>query len=453
MELMIVGVNYRTAPVDVREQLAFAEEDLQRAMQTLNKHESITENIVLSTCNRTEIYVVANCFESGERAVTAFLSAWFSLPLETFERYLFIKSNDAMVRHLLTVTSGIDSMVLGETQILGQIRQNFLHAQSIGTTSKIFNRLFKEAITFAKKVHRTTNIASNAVSIAYAAVQLMNQTVHQLQEKEIVMLGAGEMGELALKNLRALGAKRITVINRTHETAENLARQYGVIAKPLETLKNTLVKADVLVSSTASTEVMIDVNMMKEVMMLRQQQPIHLFDIAVPRDIDENIRQLQHVSVYDIDHLQHIVDANLAEREKAAVEIRDMIDVEVLHFTKWLKTKHVFPTIEAVTNKGKAIQQKTLQSMYNKMPNLTEREKEILDKHTQSIVNQILKDAIHTMKDVVQTDPPEASLRLIQQLFGVEQDVAAEEAADQFIELTSETLGEEQKESPFEICK
>lgn len=427
MELMIVGVNYRTAPVEIREQLAFVEEDVTRAMQALNEHVSIFENVIISTCNRTEIYVTAESYDSGVLAIQEFLSTWFSLPLEVFQSYLFIKSSDQMVNHLLTVTSGIDSMVLGETQILGQIRQVFLSAQSIGTTHKMFNRLFKEAVTFAKKVHRTTNIASNAVSIAYAAVQLANQTLHQLHDKHIVILGAGEMGELTLKNLRAVGVRQITLINRTYSTAEKIASQYNVAVKPLETLGSTLVEADVLISSTASPDLVIEHAMMQEVMALRKQRPIHLIDIALPRDIDEKIGYIPNVHLADIDHLQLIVDENLAEREKIAVEIREMIEMEVRDFSIWRSQTPAFSTIEAIQRKGESIQQKTLQSMYNKMPTLTAREKAILDEHTQSIVNQLLKESIYTAKDVVVAPNGEASLQLIQEVFGVNIDNAIDE--------------------------
>lgn len=453
MELMIVGVNYRTAPVEIREQLSFAQPELLAAMQTLNEEEAILENIILSTCNRTEIYIVASCYESGMRAVTTFMSKWFSLPLETFESYLFVKSNEEMIEHLLTVTSGIDSMVLGETQILGQIRQSFLQAQSIGTSYKIFNRLFKEAITFAKKMHQTTNIASNAVSIAYATVQLIDQTVERLKNQRIVILGAGEMGELSLKHLRALGVNHITLISRTYATAKNRADQYGVEAKPLELLGSALVDADILISSTSANEVVLDEGLMKEVMASREQRSIHLFDIAVPRDIDERIRHLENVFVYDIDHLQHIVDANFAEREKAAHTIRQMIEIEVAEFTEWLMTMRAFPTIEAVSKKAKVIQQSTLQSMYNKMPDLTDREKNIIDDHTRSIVNQLLKEAIHTMKDVTLTEESDASLQLIQQLFDVEKDVQGLAIYEQLSESTARRVSAKESESSLEICK
>lgn len=453
MELMIVGVNFRTAPVEIREQLSFAHTDLSTAMRTLNEHDEIIENIVLSTCNRTEIYVVASCYESGLQAVTIFLSKWFTLPLEAFTPYLFVKANHDMVQHLLTVTSGIDSMILGETQILGQMRQSFLQAQSIGTTHKIFNRLFKEAVTFAKKMHKTTNIASNAVSIAYAAVQLINQVVDQLQGRQIVIVGAGEMGELALKHLRALGVHQITLINRTYATAQKLAAKYQVEAKPVELLGSALIEADVLISSTSSTEVVLEEGFMKEVMLARRKGPIHLFDIAVPRDIDENIRQLEDVLVYDIDQLQYIVDVNLVEREKSARTIRRMIELEVENFINWLVTMRAFPTIEAVSQKGKAIQQATLQSMYNKIPNLTDREKAILDEHTQSIVNQLLKEAIYTMKDVTFTEDAKETLQMIQQMFDVEKDVQVNQVYDQLAGETSKKMRSKEICTPLEICK
>lgn len=420
MEIIVVGVNYRTTSVKIREQLSFLEQDLPRAMQSLQQNQHIIENIILSTCNRTEIYAVIDEQKSGLHAIEDFLAQWFDLPKKVFENHLFTYQNDEMIEHLMQVSAGMDSMVLGETQILGQVRDSFLLAQTIQTTGPIFNRLFKQAITFSKKAHRTTDIASNAVSISYAAVELAKQIFGDLSDKHVSIIGAGEMGELALKNLQGNGTKSITVLNRTFETAEQLASQFGGFAKSIKELQCNLLEADIIISSTSALLPIIQKDMVRDVMRLRKNRPLFLIDIAVPRDIESTVGQLKNVFLYDIDDLQGIVDANLAERERAAVKIRQMIEAEVIIFNEWLASLGVIPVITAIKEKGLSIQQSTLDSIFNKIPDLTEREQKVLTKHTASIVNQLLMEPIEQLKEMA-TDPKrQEKLQVISELFGVE---------------------------------
>ena len=423
MHTLVVGVNYRSAPVEIREKLSFIENELPQAMQALNKQKSVLENVIVSTCNRTEIYAVVDQLHTGKYYVKQFLADYFNIPQESFSQYLFVHEKDEAVEHLFRVTAGIDSMVLGETQILGQVRGSFLAGQEIGTTGTVFNQLFKQAVTLAKRAHSETAIGENAVSVSYAAVELGKKIFGTLKNKHVVILGAGKMGELAIKNLQGSGADRITVINRTFEKAELLAEKFGGKAKPLNELQCALLEADILISSTGAQEFVIDFELMQFVEKLRKGKPLFLVDIAVPRDMDPRIGDLPNVFLYDIDDMQGIVNANLAERERAATEIVTMIDKEALQFNDWMTTLGVVPVISALREKALAIQEETMASIENKMPDLTDREKKVLNKHTKSIINQLLKEPILQAKEMAGSPKSREQLELFQQIFGIEDEV------------------------------
>jgi len=348
------------------------------------------------------------------------------LPVETFSSYLTIREEDEAVEHLFKVTAGIDSMVLGETQILGQVKKSFLSGQEIGTTGTVYNQLFKQAVTFAKRAHNETAIGENAVSVSYAAVELAKKIFGSLQRKHVAILGAGKMGELAIENLYGSGVGKVTVINRTFEKAESLAAKFHGQAKSMKELQCSLLEADILITSTGATDYVIDYELMQFVERLRKGKPLFMVDIAVPRDIDPRVGDLPNVFLYDIDDLQGIVEANLAERERAAADITDMIGHEVLQFKDWVSTLGVVPVISALRKKANRIQEETMTSIENKMPDLTERERKILSKHTKSIINQLLKEPILQAKEMANSPKANEQLRLFQQIFGIEEAVEAE---------------------------
>ncbi|SIT83435.1 glutamyl-tRNA reductase [Edaphobacillus lindanitolerans] len=426
MHTIVVGVNYRTAPVELREKLSFLESELPAAMQALQQEKSILENIIVSTCNRTELYVVGDQLHTARYYVKRFLARWFDIPLEELEPYLIIEEQDQAAEHLFRVASGIDSMVLGETQILGQVRTSFLLAQENSTSGTIFNELFKRAITTAKKAHAETEIGSNAVSVSYAAVELGKKIFGTLDKKHVVILGAGKMGELAIKNLHGSGAGKVTVLNRTFSKAEAMAAEFDGTAKPMSELQCTLLEADILISSTGAKDYVIDLELMQYVEKLRKGKPLFMVDIAVPRDLDPRIGDLPNVFLYDIDDLQGIVEANLAERRRAADEIMGMIASELDAYNDWVATLGVVPVISALRKKALAIQAETMDSILNKIPDLDEREKKVLSKHTKSIINQMLKEPILQAKEIAGSPDAARQLELFQKIFGIEEKVAEE---------------------------
>ena len=426
MHTLVVGLNYKTAPVEIREKLSFIESDIPNAMEALQNQKSILENVIISTCNRTEIYAVVDQLHTGRYYIKEFLANWFNIPMEQFENHLFIREEDASLDHLFRVTAGIDSMVLGETQILGQVKKSFLQSQALGTTGTVYNHLFKQAVTFAKRAHSETAIGENAVSVSYAAVELAKKIFGSLKNKHVAILGAGKMGELAIQNLHGNGVGKVTVINRTFEKAQNLASKFDGDAKGMTELQCTLLEADILISSTGATEYVIDYELMKDVAKFRKGDPLFMVDIAVPRDLDPKISDIPNIFLYDIDDLQGIVQANLAERERAASDIMAMIQDEIVEFKEWFKTLGVVPVISALRKKAASIQEETMLSIENKMPELTERERKILNKHTKSIINQLLKNPILQAKELANSNDAAAQLQLFQQIFGIEEDVERE---------------------------
>ncbi|PGL62191.1 glutamyl-tRNA reductase [Bacillus thuringiensis] len=420
MHILVVSVNYRTAPVEFREKLTFQAAELERAMTTLQNQKSVLENVIVSTCNRTEIYAVVDQLHTGRYYIKKFLADWFQLEIEEVAPYLTIFEQDGAIDHLFRVTCGLDSMVVGETQILGQIKDSFLEAQQVKATGTIFNELFKQVITLAKRAHSETTIGESAMSVSYAAVELGKKIFGELTDCHVLILGAGKMGELALQNLYGSGARKVTVMNRTLSKAEVMAEKYMGQAKSLSELQCALLEADILISSTGASEYVITKEMMTKVEKMRSGRPLFMVDIAVPRDIDPAIDELEGSFLYDIDDLQGVVEANRAERLKEAEKIQFMIEEEIVLFKTWLSTLGVVPLIAALRDKALAIQSETMVSLERKIPNLSDREKKVISKHTKSIINQLLKDPILVAKEIAAEEGASEKLALFAKIFDLE---------------------------------
>ncbi|MGM1508996.1 glutamyl-tRNA reductase [Bacillus cereus group sp. BceL212] len=420
MHILVVSVNYRTAPVEFREKLTFQAAELERAMTTLQNQKSVLENVIVSTCNRTEIYAVVDQLHTGRYYIKKFLADWFQLEIEEVAPYLTIFEQDGAIDHLFRVTCGLDSMVVGETQILGQIKDSFLEAQQVKATGTIFNELFKQVITLAKRAHSETTIGESAMSVSYAAVELGKKIFGELTDCHVLILGAGKMGELALQNLYGSGARKVTVMNRTLSKAEVMAEKYMGHAKSLSELQCALLEADILISSTGASEYVITKEMMTKVEKMRSGRPLFMVDIAVPRDIDPAIDELEGSFLYDIDDLQGVVEANRAERLKEAEKIQFMIEKEIVLFKTWLSTLGVVPLISALRDKALAIQSETMVSLERKIPNLSDREKKVISKHTKSIINQLLKDPILVAKEIAAEEGASEKLALFAKIFDLE---------------------------------
>ncbi|MFW5433668.1 glutamyl-tRNA reductase [Paenibacillus apiarius] len=431
MHIVVVGMNYRTAPVEIREKFALPESDWQEALLQLRQTKSVLECVMVSTCNRTELYVVVDRLHMCGYFIRSFMEQWFDIPRQQFTPYLYIYEDDQAVEHLFRVTSGLDSMVIGETQILGQIRSAFLFAQKQGTTGTWFNTLFKQAITLAKRAHAETNINDNAVSVSYAAVELGKRIFGSFHGKKVLILGAGKMSELTVKHLYANGAAEVMVANRTLERAEQLAKQFNGRAGTLDNASLLLRDADIVISSTGAKDYILSAAEVEQAMKNRRSRPLFLIDIAVPRDLDPHIGDVSNVFLYDIDDLEGIVESNLAIRRKEAAKIEALIADELEAFHQWLKMLGVTPVIRALQSKAERIHQDTIESLFNKLPDMSEREAKLIRRLTKSMLNQMMHDPILQIKELAAEKDGEDALRFFSQIFALEEPEAATSSAEE----------------------
>lgn len=390
------------------------------AHETLFETKSILENVILSTCNRTEVYAVVDQIHTGRYYIQRFFARQFNIDLDKIKAITEVKTEDAAVEHLFSVVSGLDSIVLGETQILGQMREAFFTAQEAGTTGTIFNELFKHAITFSKKAHHQTDIADNTISVSYGAVELAKKMFGKINKKRALVIGAGEMAELSVLNLKGAGVTQIIVINRTYSRAQKLAAKHHVKAVEWSHLADVLLTSDIVISSTSAEQFIITKDMLEMCHSLTKTSQKVMVDIAVPRDIEPAEMSHTELFIYDVDDLKGLVDANLRERQNAAKEIAARIPAEIEKHNEWVRMLGVVPVIRALREKAMLIQQETMESLNRKLPNISDRERKVISKHTKSIINQMLKDPIKQAKEISNDKHAETKLSLFEEIFDLD---------------------------------
>ncbi len=434
MHLIVVGLNYRTAPVEIRERFALSEREMPLALQALRQTTGILEGVIVATCNRTEIYAVVDRLQLCGHYIRSFMEQWFSIPRQQFNNHLYMYEDDRAVQHLFRVASGLDSMIIGETQILGQVRDAFLLAQEERATGTLFNRVFKQAITLAKRAHSSTSIGENAVSVSYAAVELGKRIFGRFDDKKVMIVGAGKMSELTAQHLHANGAKEVFVVNRTVDKARELAGKFQGEAMTMERAIERLAEMDIVISSTGADRFVLNRKDVEAAMASRKKKPLFLIDIAVPRDVEPACGDLPNVFLYDIDDLEGIVETNLAKRRQEAAIIEEMIELEQEAYSQWYATLGVSPLIRALQEKAAAIHDSTLESLVRKLPELDERQLKVIRKLTKSIVNQVIHDPILRIKELAAEKRSDEAMKLFMQLFALEEEVArlkAEEKAEE----------------------
>nr|O69108.1 RecName: Full=Glutamyl-tRNA reductase; Short=GluTR [Paenibacillus macerans]AAC18585.1 glutamyl-tRNA reductase [Paenibacillus macerans] len=425
MHIVVVGLNYRTAPVEVRERFSFAEKDMPQALQELLRTKSVLEGVIIATCNRTEIYVVVDRLHMCGYFIRSFMERWFGVPREEFTRHLYMYEDEQAVRHLFRVACGLDSMVLGETQILGQVKSAFLLSQRQKGTGTWFNMLFKQAVTLGKRAHSETAIGQSAVSISYAAVELGKRIFGSFSGKRVLILGAGKMSELTAKHLSGGGADEVIVANRTYARAQELAAKFDGTPCTMQEAMERLADVDILISSTGAEGIRDHVGQVERSMKRRPDRPLFMIDIAVPRDIEPEIGVLENVFLYDIDDLEGIVENNLEMRRAEAVKIDKMIEEEMQVFANWLQTLGVKPVIRALQEKAAHIHESTLDSMFNKLPELDERQRKVIRRLTKSILNQMMHDPINRIKEMAGGKQGAEALEMFTQIFALEKHLEA----------------------------
>lgn len=429
MHIVVVGLNYRTAPVEVRERFSLSDTDMPQALQELLRTKSVLEGVIIATCNRTEIYAVVDQLHMCGSFVRSFMERWFGVPREEFTRHLYIYEDEQAIRHLFRVACGLDSMVLGETQILGQVKNAFLLSQREKCTGTWFNMLFKQAVTLGKRAHSETAIGESAVSISYAAVELGKRIFGSFEGKRVLILGAGKMSELTAKHLSGAGAEEVLVANRTFARAQELAAKFHGVPCTMQEAMERLEEVDILISSTGAEGYVITSAQVARSMKRRMDRPLFMIDIAVPRDIEPAIGELDQVFLYDIDDLEGIVESNMEMRRAEAVKIESMIEDEIAAFGTWLQTLGVKPVIRALQEKASDIHQNTLDSLFNKLPELDERQRKVIRRLTKSILNQMLHDPINRIKELAGESQGTKALELFTQIFALEDRLEAQSDA------------------------
>jgi glutamyl-tRNA reductase len=412
-----VGLNHRTAPVEVREKLSFPGHNLKGALRRLKSYPVIEGCVILSTCNRTEIYAATLEMDEGINAIWDFLSRWSGVNKSEIKNFTYCHTLYDMIRHTFRVASGLDSMLLGETQILGQLRSAYLDAVDYEATNRVINTLFQLALTVGKRVRTETGIDRNAVSISYAAVELAKQHLGDLNTRQVLIVGAGKMSELTARHLVDNGISGVIVSNRSFERAEALAAQFGGRAVNFDELYKYMESADIVISCTAASHNVIKAKEMQQVMDKRKGRKIFMIDIAVPRDIEAEVGELGGVTLYDIDDLKSVVDHNLTERRHAANKAEHIIEEELEKFMKWHGTQFVIPTVSALKNWGEEIKQKELQRALNRLGELSEHDQKVVSSLANSIVNQILHVPINQLKKYALTVEGHLYTEIMQNLF------------------------------------
>lgn len=399
MHIVVVGLSHKTAPVEIREKLAFIENRLEEALHGLLACEHLNEGTIVSTCNRTEVYVVCDSIDAGLNDVKQFLVDQCDLKLPDFSKCLYYHDSVDAVHHLFRVVSSLDSMVVGEAQILGQIKNSYNHAFEAEATNVILNRLFRQALSVGKKVRTETDIGESAVSISYAAVELAKKVFEDLEGRIVMVIGAGEMSELTAMHLVENGVSSVLVSNRTYERAVELAEQFKGKAVKFDAMLNHMIDADIVISSTGAPHFVVKREDVAKIMHRRRGKPIFFIDIAVPRDIDPKVNKVDNAYLYDIDDLQAVVDANIAERDREGQRAELIIDREVEDFIGWLNSLEVVPAIAALKEKAEVIRATETIKALNKLENPTEREKNIINALTGIIVNKLLHEPIVRAKE------------------------------------------------------
>lgn len=420
MKILIIGLNHKTANVETRERLAFNGHKLEEGIFGLKKIPEIKEVAVLSTCNRVELYTCVSNTASAAENIKNFLSGFHNVARSDFEKSLYIHTDIDAIKHIFRVSSSLDSMVVGEPQILGQLKDAFDFALSKKTTGVLLNKLMKKAISTAKRVRTETKIAENAVSISFAAVELAKKIFTDLSGKSFMLLGAGEMAELAARHLVNNGVTDVKVANRTYERGCELAKEFNGRAVKFEEFLNELIHTDIVICSTGAPTYVLLKDHMQKVMKERKHRPVFIIDISVPRNIDPEINKIDNVYLYDVDDLQDVVDTNILERKKEAEKAEKIIDEEVEKFTKWMSSLDSVPTIVALRQKAEEIKNEELEKFKNKFPEIDKEKIKAVEYLATAIINKLIHSPTVALKE--DTEDRDELIAMIKKLYGINGD-------------------------------
>jgi glutamyl-tRNA reductase len=418
-KIFLIGANHKTAPVELREKLSFTQEETLGALEYLKAAPQIKEGLVFSTCNRTEILYIP---EQGDQveAIIQFISQHKQIAISEFRSALYIHEGDEAIRHIFQVASSLDSMMVGEPQILGQIKKAYKTAVAQGASGVLLNRMMHKSFSVAKRVRKETGIGDNAVSISYAAIELANKIFDDLSSKSVMLLGAGEMAELAVEHLMSHNVNKIVVANRTFKNALALARKFNGQAVQFEERESALKDVDIIISSTGASEYVLTQDQVKRAMKKRQHRTLFFIDIAVPRDIDPKINRVSNAYVYDIDDLKGIVETNIHQREQETVKAERFVEEAVLSFRKWMDSLSIVPTIKAINDKMTCIVEMEFNKTMSSMGHLSQGDMEAVRRMTQAIATRSIHDPIQFLRNTGDHRDDSLYLNVTRQLFNLD---------------------------------
>ena len=388
MTILAIGINHDTAPVEIREKVAFAPDIINDALQDLVSTPLVNEAAILSTCNRTEIYCGLE-EPSNERAIIEWLQNYHKLSGVDISPFVYAHPDNLAVRHMLRVASGLDSLVLGEPQILGQLKQSFSVANNAGTIGKLLGRLFQHTFSVAKQVRTDTAIGASPVSVAFAAVSLAKQIFSSMDKHTALLIGAGETIELTARHLKESGIGRMIIANRTVEKAQKLANELHAFAIPLSEMPNHLAEADIVISSTASNLPILGKGATERALKSRKHRPILMVDIAVPRDIEPEVDELDDIYLYTVDDLKEIIQEGLKSRQEAAKQAEEIIDTQVSHFMGWLQSLGAVPTICKFRENTEQLASAELEKAKRQLANGVDAE-QVMQQLTRNLTNKFI---------------------------------------------------------------
>ncbi|MDA1347461.1 MAG: glutamyl-tRNA reductase [Chloroflexi bacterium] len=395
MHILLVGLNHKTAPLEVRERLAFPREQMEKALPVLQ--ESLGEGAILSTCNRTEVYGVTDDLEGAGGQVMSFLESHSGSPAGTVSPYLYHRADADAARHLFRVASGLDSMIVGETQILGQVRDSLAAASSANTVQVPLVGLFHAAVRTGRRAREETDVGRNALSMSYAGVQLAERLLGSLRGLRVLLIGAGEAGQLVARALRTAGVADLALVNRTLARGEELARSLGGSVVPFSDIGLVLSESDIVISATDASDFVIGRDEIASAARGRKRD-LFIFDLAMPRDIDPDAGELEGVRLFNIDDLSAIAEENLEERKRAAKDAEAIVEQELSRFMGWWDTLEAAPVVKNLRQQAEDIRQRELAKALRRLRHLDADDREVVDALSQSIVNALLHEPTAFLK-------------------------------------------------------
>jgi len=422
IKIVNLGMNHETAPVELRECLAREPGNTAAALASMRELQCIREGLFLSTCNRVEALYTSEDPKEARKSVISLMSKLGGMPEHSFSSNLYAFEDMEAARHIFRVASSLDSMVVGEPQILGQIKDAYYQATREKTSGVVLNRLMHRAFHVAKRIRTETGISDAAVSISYAAVELAKKIFYDLSGKSVLLIGAGEMAELAARHLMSHGVSSITVANRTFRRAFQVAESFNGSPVSFEEIGTQLLEVDIVITSTASTEYVIHYEQVKSSLRKRRNRPLFFIDIAVPRDVEPSVNDLGNVYLYDIDDLKGVVEINMAQRKKEAVRAERIVQEEVIKFERWLKTLEVVPTIVSLREKAEAIRQAEIKKSLTSLGQLTPSQVKAIESLTLSVAEKIINDPILILKRKADRPTRDTYLDITRRLFNLDQE-------------------------------